>query len=59
MADVATRALGACDEYTAVRWVGDPVPVECPLNVRASWSGWRSPPADSAGKVEEARPNTL
>jgi 8-oxo-dGTP diphosphatase len=34
VADVATRELTACDEYTAVRWVGDPVPVECPLNVR-------------------------
>jgi len=34
VADVPTRELSACDEYTAVRWVGDPVPVECPLNVR-------------------------
>jgi 8-oxo-dGTP diphosphatase len=34
VADVATRELAACDEYTAVRWVGDPVTVECPLNVR-------------------------
>ena len=34
VADVATRELAPCDEYTAVRWVGDPVPVECPLNVR-------------------------
>ena len=34
VADVPTRELGACDEYTAVRWVGDPVPVVCPLNVR-------------------------
>jgi 8-oxo-dGTP pyrophosphatase MutT (NUDIX family) len=34
VADVASRTLTACDEYTAVRWVGDPVPVECPLNVR-------------------------
>jgi 8-oxo-dGTP diphosphatase len=34
VADVATRTLTACDEYAAVRWVGDPVPVECPLNVR-------------------------
>ena len=34
VADVATRELAACDEYTAVRWVGDPVPVDCPLNVR-------------------------
>ena len=34
VADVPTRELRACDEYTAVRWVGDPVPVECPLNVR-------------------------
>jgi 8-oxo-dGTP pyrophosphatase MutT (NUDIX family) len=34
VADVPTRDLAACDEYTAVRWVGDPVPVECPLNVR-------------------------
>ena len=34
VADVPSRALAACDEYTAVRWVGDPVTVECPLNVR-------------------------
>ena len=34
VADVASRDLTACDEYTAVRWVGDPVPVECPLNVK-------------------------
>lgn len=34
VADVPTRELAACEEYTAVRWVGDPVPVECPLNVR-------------------------
>ena len=34
VADVTTRDLAACDEYTAVRWVGDPVPVECPQNVR-------------------------
>ncbi|MFL5305990.1 MAG: NUDIX domain-containing protein [Polyangia bacterium] len=34
VADVATRELAACDEYTAVRWVGDPVPVACPLNVQ-------------------------
>ena len=34
VADVPTRDLAPCDEYTAVRWVGDPVPVECPLNVR-------------------------
>jgi 8-oxo-dGTP pyrophosphatase MutT (NUDIX family) len=34
VADVPTRNLTACDEYTAVRWVADPVPVECPLNVR-------------------------
>lgn len=34
VADVATRELAACDEYTAVRWVGPAVEVECPLNVR-------------------------
>lgn len=34
VADVATRVLGACEEYTAVRWVGERVDVECPLNVR-------------------------
>ena len=34
VADVPTRALTACDEYTAVRWVADPVSVDCPLNVR-------------------------
>jgi hypothetical protein len=34
VADVASGDFTACDEYTAVRRVGDPVPVECPLNVR-------------------------
>ena len=34
VADVPSRDLTACDEYTAVRWVREPVPVECPLNVR-------------------------
>src|SRR5690349_17901110 len=34
VADVASRALAACDEWTEARRVGDPVPVECPLNVR-------------------------
>jgi 8-oxo-dGTP diphosphatase len=34
VADVATRALTACDEYTAVRWVADPSAVTCPLNVQ-------------------------
>ena len=34
VADVPSRDLAACDEYTAVCWVGDPVRVECPLNVR-------------------------
>ena len=34
VADVPGRQLAACDEYTAVRWVGDDVAVECPLNVR-------------------------
>jgi 8-oxo-dGTP diphosphatase len=48
VADVASRDLAACDEYTQVRWVGHPVPVDldglgrasssspeaCPLNVR-------------------------
>jgi 8-oxo-dGTP diphosphatase len=34
VADVATRELATCDEYTAVRWVGAAVEVECPLNVR-------------------------
>jgi 8-oxo-dGTP diphosphatase len=34
VADVATRELTACDEYTAVRWVDDPLAVPCPLNVQ-------------------------
>jgi 8-oxo-dGTP diphosphatase len=36
VADVPSRALAACDEYTDVRWVdGDAVMnVECPPNVR-------------------------
>jgi 8-oxo-dGTP diphosphatase len=34
VADVASRALTACDEYTDARWVRDPAEVDCPLNVR-------------------------
>jgi len=36
VADVASRALAACDEYDAVRWVGvaELDAVECPRNVR-------------------------
>ena len=34
VADVASRALTACDEYTDARWVDARVDVECPLNVR-------------------------
>jgi 8-oxo-dGTP pyrophosphatase MutT (NUDIX family) len=33
VADVATRELTACDEYTDVRWVDDPATVSCPKNV--------------------------
>ena len=47
VADVPTRDLAACDEYTAVRWVGDPVPVECPLNVRQLVRLARAVPGDS------------
>jgi len=34
VADVPSRTLTACDEYTEVRWVGAATTVECPLNVR-------------------------
>jgi 8-oxo-dGTP pyrophosphatase MutT (NUDIX family) len=51
VADVATRALTACDEYTAVRWVGDPVSVECPLNVRQLVRRALDAPAGSAPGV--------
>lgn len=34
VADVATRTLAACDEYTDVRWVGATTELECPTNVR-------------------------
>ena len=34
VADVATRALAACDEYTDARWVDVRADVECPPNVR-------------------------
>jgi 8-oxo-dGTP pyrophosphatase MutT (NUDIX family) len=34
VADVPTRALAACDEYTDVRWVGATTDLECPMNVR-------------------------
>lgn len=34
VADVQTRELAACDEYTDVRWVDDPRAVPCPTNVQ-------------------------
>jgi 8-oxo-dGTP pyrophosphatase MutT (NUDIX family) len=34
VADVPSRTLAACDEYTDVRWVGADTDLECPLNVR-------------------------
>jgi 8-oxo-dGTP pyrophosphatase MutT (NUDIX family) len=34
VADVPSRELAACDEYTDVRWVGADTELECPLNVR-------------------------
>jgi 8-oxo-dGTP pyrophosphatase MutT (NUDIX family) len=34
VADVASRTLTACPEYTDVRWVSDPAAVPCPVNVQ-------------------------
>ena len=34
VADVPSRTLAACDEYTDVRWVADPLAVPSPLNVQ-------------------------
>jgi 8-oxo-dGTP diphosphatase len=34
VADVASRTLTACDEWSEARWVGPSLDVECPLNVR-------------------------
>jgi 8-oxo-dGTP pyrophosphatase MutT (NUDIX family) len=34
VADVGSRALADCDEYTEVRWVGADFDLECPANVR-------------------------
>ena len=34
VADVPSRALAACDEYTDARWVGAVVDLDCPPNVR-------------------------
>lgn len=34
VADVASRELADCDEYTDVRWVGADFDEPCPLNVR-------------------------
>jgi 8-oxo-dGTP pyrophosphatase MutT (NUDIX family) len=34
VADVDSRTLAACDEYTDVRWVGADFELECPANVR-------------------------
>jgi 8-oxo-dGTP pyrophosphatase MutT (NUDIX family) len=34
VADVASRTLAACDEYTDVCWIGGQAEVDAPLNVR-------------------------
>jgi 8-oxo-dGTP pyrophosphatase MutT (NUDIX family) len=34
VADVATRALSACDEWSEARWVEDAAGLDCPENVR-------------------------
>jgi 8-oxo-dGTP diphosphatase len=34
VADVASRELAACDEWSEARWVSDTAGVECPENVR-------------------------
>jgi 8-oxo-dGTP diphosphatase len=34
VADVASRTLTECDEWTQARWVGPALDVECPVNVR-------------------------
>jgi 8-oxo-dGTP pyrophosphatase MutT (NUDIX family) len=34
VADVPSRELAACDEYTGVRWVGASFDLACPENVR-------------------------
>lgn len=34
VADVPSRTLGACDEYTDAMWVADASGVDCPPNVR-------------------------
>jgi hypothetical protein len=34
VADVPSRALAACDEYTDARWVGPRFDLDCPENVR-------------------------
>ena len=34
VADVASRALAACDEWSEARWVGSAEGLECPRNVR-------------------------
>jgi 8-oxo-dGTP diphosphatase len=34
VADVATRELAACDEWTEAQWLSDAAGIECPENVR-------------------------
>ena len=34
VADVATRSLSACDEWSVARWVADTDGIDCPENVR-------------------------
>jgi hypothetical protein len=34
VADVPTRELAACDEWTEARWLPDTAGIDCPENVR-------------------------
>jgi hypothetical protein len=34
VADVASRELAPCDEWSEARWVGDAAGLDCPENVR-------------------------
>jgi 8-oxo-dGTP pyrophosphatase MutT (NUDIX family) len=58
VADVPTRSLTACDEYTAARWVGDPDTVDCPLNVRQLLSlALAAGAADAVGDDDITKPH--
>jgi 8-oxo-dGTP diphosphatase len=56
VADVASRELAPCDEWSAARWVASGDAVECPLNVKELVEIALRAPAAHASRAETLTP---